>query len=1103
MKTTLKIFFLLLIANLSFAQSPYYKQYTVDDGLAQSQVISICIDNMERIWAGTNGGGISVFDGVKFINYTTDDELAGNFVSSLYRASNNNILIGTEKGISIFDGKKITAYIDTVNDFNYTIRDIIEDVNSTYILATSKGLLKFKNGVYSQYLLDSLIDNTNINCIFFAKDSTFWIGTSEKGVFSIKDKIINNYTKKEGLKYNTVRTILQDTLGNIWVGTDYGISRFTSENKFISDNRTQTYFYSVLSNNKELYFINLNGWLVNYKTTNKDTIIANSNIAFPRLGFKCILQDYENNFWIGTDNGIIMFNKTAKFIEYYDITLGTKEQNVYALFYSKDNTLYFNDYIQRTYIAPIDTENIKRVETNDIAKFDYDDDDYDFGNNNIMDNRVWDIVEDYNKNMWFATWNGLSQYNTKEKRFYNYANKLIPINPKYKHKKYLNTVKFPTNYFNTILLAKDSSLYFGSYYGLMKYKKGEFYYLHSKFPQLKKEVIYKLVQDTRNRIWGTTNNGYFIIEDDNIEFFNSTNGFKDIKVNTIVEDYKNNFWIATGNGLYQYDGKQYTKYTKKDGLVSANIYVLETDNLNNLIIGTDKGINKLYLKEYYNKDTLILKYYGKEEGFSGVECNRNAIFKDYRGHIWFGTVKGVIEYIPENDYKNTIEPNTFITYFALTKENKTIYYIDSINISRSKLNVELPYTFNNLKFKFIGTSKSIPSKVKYQYKLNKNDNWTDVINTNEVNIPFLPNGNYVLYVRSSNDEGVWDTTPAKLEFIVSTPFYKTTWFIISAIIFGIILIILFVKYREVQLRKEKEILEEKVVERTQEVVKQKEIVEEKNKDITDSINYARNIQRALLPSDEFSDDKLKNSMIFFRPRDIVSGDFYWVSHKPNRTFISAADSTGHGVPGAFMSMLGLAFLDEIVDKNPMFNPAQILNNMRENIIKSLKQKGKSGEQKDGMDMSLCMLDWENKKLEFAGANNPLYLVSKDKDKIITICKQEKQTIVPVLEGENAYNLFEIKADKMPIGYYIKTDDFTNYSLDLKHDDTIYMFSDGLPDQFGGPKGKKFKYKPFKRLLLSLEDYKMEERENVMDKVFTEWVEGYEQIDDVIVLGVKF
>ena len=241
----------LLIVSYTFAQRPYVKHYGIDDGLSQSQVLSICIDSKERIWAGTNNGGVSVFDGVQFTNYTVEDGLSHNRVHSLFKASNDNIIIGTENGISIFDGVKMTPYKDSINDFDYTIRDIKENIDGVYILATDKGLLKFNDGVYSRYNVDTLVDNTIIFDICYARDGTIWLASGLKGVFSINGNNVTRYTEKDGLKYNNTTSIAQDTLGNIWVGTERGITKINLKNEFITDNSRQSYSASLLDNNKE------------------------------------------------------------------------------------------------------------------------------------------------------------------------------------------------------------------------------------------------------------------------------------------------------------------------------------------------------------------------------------------------------------------------------------------------------------------------------------------------------------------------------------------------------------------------------------------------------------------------------------------------------------------------------------------------------------------------------------------------------------------------------------------------------------------------------------------------------------------------------------
>ena len=283
---------------------------------------------------------------------------------------------------------------------------------------------------------------------------------------------------------------------------------------------------------------------------------------------------------------------------------------------------------------------------------------------------------------------------------------------------------------------------------------------------------------------------------------------------------------------------------------------------------------------------------------------------------------------------------------------------------------------------------------------------------------------------------------------------------------------------------------------------QAEIVE-KNKKLTDSIVYAKKIQNAVLPDKEVLNVCFKNYFIFFKPKDIVSGDFYWISENNKNSVIAVADSTGHGVPGAFMSMLGISFLNEIVLKQGILKANKILSELRNQIIFSLKQKGEFGEQKDGMDIALFILDktqtTENKySCQFSGANNPIYIVSEKEIEI----KNAKNKINKTKIENCKATLFEIKPDKMPVSIYDKMNDFTNVELKLNKNDIIYLFSDGYADQFGGPKGKKFKYKRFKELLLKNSQLTLNEQHYLLEESFNNWKKDIEQIDDILVLGIK-
>lgn len=262
------------------------------------------------------------------------------------------------------------------------------------------------------------------------------------------------------------------------------------------------------------------------------------------------------------------------------------------------------------------------------------------------------------------------------------------------------------------------------------------------------------------------------------------------------------------------------------------------------------------------------------------------------------------------------------------------------------------------------------------------------------------------------------------------------------------------------------------------LAEQKAEIEKQKEEITDSIKYAQRIQQAVVPSSERAQEILPEHFILWRPRDIVSGDFWWMTEKAGKIVIVAADCTGHGVPGAFMSMLGVSFLNEIVNRQETPVANLILNDLRTSVKTTLKQTGKEGEAKDGMDMALVILDKEKKIIQYSGAYNPLYLIR---------------------EGE----IIETKADKNPIGIYIKEkESFTNHDIQLQEGDTFYIFSDGFVDQFGGEKNMKFKSRRFKELLITLQEKSLLEQKEILDVTVDEWRGEIPQVDDIIIVGVR-
>ena len=354
----------------------------------------------------------------------------------------------------------------------------------------------------------------------------------------------------------------------------------------------------------------------------------------------------------------------------------------------------------------------------------------------------------------------------------------------------------------------------------------------------------------------------------------------------------------------------------------------------------------------------------------------------------------------------------------------------------------------------------------------------------EIYIPYLPPNNYTLHVRARNVFNN-ESNDFTSDFIIVPPITKRPWFYVIMGI-GFLFIMYFIMLlRERKLLSDKKLLESKVEVRTKEIArqkeeieKQKEVLSNQKEEITSSISYGKRIQKAIFPPKEVLGKLLPEFFILFRPRDIVSGDFYWISEKNDKIIITVADCTGHGVPGAFMSILGYTLLGEIANNYPITTAGSFLNKLRTKLKSALHQTGKDTEAKDGIDMSLCIIDKKNNTLQYAGAYNPLYIIRNNKFQII-------------------------KGDKMPIGiHYIKEVPFRNHKIKLHPGDVIYLFTDGYIDQFGGPNNKKYKIVPFRKLLLKIHKKKMSDQKRSLGKELNKWMDNNDQVDDILIIGIK-
>ncbi|MBN8691977.1 MAG: SpoIIE family protein phosphatase [Bacteroidetes bacterium] len=278
--------------------------------------------------------------------------------------------------------------------------------------------------------------------------------------------------------------------------------------------------------------------------------------------------------------------------------------------------------------------------------------------------------------------------------------------------------------------------------------------------------------------------------------------------------------------------------------------------------------------------------------------------------------------------------------------------------------------------------------------------------------------------------------------------------------------------------------------------KQNDEITHQKKEITDSINYAKRIQLSILPPDKMVKRLLPDAFIFYKPKDVVSGDFYWVEEKNNLVMFAAVDCTGHGVPGAMMSVVGMSLLNRAVNEKDLTKPSDILQHLDMGVTDTLRQNQEDNAVKDGMDLSLCTYNAQTKELQFAGAFNNLWIVRKN------FSSSHKITSDKEIFFEDS--LLEIKADKFPIGSNIDgvADNYTNHKIQLQKSDYIYLYSDGFADQFGRPKGKKFKYNALKKLLISIHDLSPAQQHEAIKTAYENWKGNLEQIDDILVIGVR-
>lgn len=584
-------------------------------------------------------------------------------------------------------------------------------------------------------------------------------------------------------------------------------------------------------------------------------------------------------------------------------------------------------------------------------------------------------------------------------------------------------------------------------------------------------------------------------------------GFND-PVYTIAEDENRNIWLGNDNEvlhliigknlstisfeMYDFGNEYPEKFSIRliDNsiffLSSGQIYRFNTSNNkiepNNLIVFNKYPLQKYIVSQYniswlrnqseWICETDRIKPTKIQIALLNLFDNIQNIYVDDKNNLWVvdGNNK-LFKILSDNRMGGNGEE--FKVYVKRIVDD----YGNPADLNQIKIGSEV----SSLSFTMAAPYYLKPGGTSFQYMIkDKMNGWSEWNSNHE--FPYIVEpGTYKVQIKAKNILNEISISE-EYKLVIQAPFWKKEWFIIlttSILIFLLSLsYILLQKKREKKLQRDNKRLEAKVEERTNEIVKQKEQIEYKNREITDSINYASQIQTAILPPYTILKDSLEDSFVLNMPKDIVSGDFYWANKVNEQLVVTAADCTGHGVPGAFLSLLGVTFLNEISNKMQPLRANLILELLRERVIYSLHQGGFNKKRLDGIDLSLAIIDLSKMQLQFAGANNSIFMI------------------------RNGY-LSEFKGNRMPIGLHAHKDKpFTNHNIDIKKGDKIYLFSDGYIDQFGGEFGRKFLSKNFKTLLTEIFQLPMDEQCDILKDIIDSWKTGYEQIDDILVVGLK-
>lgn len=1091
------IFFLFIYVCSSGQGNLKFRHLSINDGLSHSNVRGILQDRQGFMWFSTDDG-LDKYDGYKFTVYKNDPNdstsLGHNGLWRIMEDRNGNIWAATwGSGLDMFHyaSEKFIHHRHNKQDPNSISDDFIycvfEDHEGNIWAGTKTGGLNMLDVVSNEFIRyqhdandpNSISDN-EIRDIWEDEQSNLWIATGQGGVnyFDRKSKAFRRFMHDPSdpttIASNSVRAILRDSKGNLWFGT-YG-------------------------NGLDLYVPERNEFRhFRHDPDNSNSLTHNA--------IQCLEEDVDGNIWIGTENGgISIFNYQENvFTTYRHDPIDRRslsDNSIYTLSRDRRGNIWvgtFNDGVN--YINK-DEKIVHYRHTSSP--------------NSLSNNLVVCLFEDTRDNLWIGTdGGGLNKLNRNTGKFTHYRHEKDNVN------------SICGDHVLSVIEDQHGNIWIGTWgdgvtvFDPVKNTFRHFRHDPNDPTSLSSNNVWKVFQDRDKNIWiGTYGNGlnlYDPVLNNFSNFVSNPDDPETLSSNTIyliIEDDKGHLWIGTdGAGLNRFDKKtkkfkRYMHDPLKKSLSHDRVLGLCKDRHGNLWIGTHQGLNHL------NITTDELTIYGTREGLPGEMIL--GILEDANGNIWAGTNKGLIslnpvtakiqvfteadglqpgdlsqaslrsrrgamyiggktgfsEFFPDRMSSSDFEPPLVLTGFEIFNQHVAVSNSPDAILSRPLSDMKeivLSYSHSVFSIQFASLNYTSPQRRFYSYMLEGFDkDWNKISAAHAATYTNLDPGEYTFKVRAVKADGSLSSHMKELKIRIYPPYWKTWWFRSIVILVASGLILGWYAYRYNLIRTQKIELEKQVKERTSEL-------QVLYTEIKDSILAAEVIQNSILPPENEIKAHLPESFILNKPKDVVSGDFYWFNIKNNKIIIAAADCTGHGVSGAFMTINGYHLLNQALQNGHEPRASCLLDHLNAGIIGDMQNTN----HQNGMDIALCVIDRERMVLEYAGAICPLYIVR---------------------DGE----LIQFRADPFAIGFTLKgkINKYTNHEIPLQSGDMCYIFSDGYADQIGGQEMQKYSYKRFRELLLNVASENPDMQRNLLDDSITSWLDGHEQIDDILVIGFK-